>query len=126
VIERERGVIRFRHPLLLSVLYNDLGVRRRIVHRRIAVVVDDLVIRSRHLALATDEPDADRPARGLTHIETRERPARAARSLVRLAHEGRRGTARLEFRVTKMATSEVRSRSLIRSLVEPIPLDHAA
>ena len=29
VIERERGTIRFTHPLLSSVLYNDLGARRR-------------------------------------------------------------------------------------------------
>jgi DNA-binding CsgD family transcriptional regulator len=58
VIERERGAIRFTHPLLSSVLYNDLGARRRKVHERIAAVVDDPVLRARHLALATDEPDA--------------------------------------------------------------------
>jgi DNA-binding CsgD family transcriptional regulator len=58
VIERERGTIRFTHPLLSSVLYNDLGARRRAVHAQIAAVVDDPVTRARHLALATDEPDA--------------------------------------------------------------------
>jgi DNA-binding CsgD family transcriptional regulator len=57
VIERERGTIRFTHPLLSSVLYNDLGARRRKVHERIAAAVDDPVLHARHLALATDEPD---------------------------------------------------------------------
>jgi DNA-binding CsgD family transcriptional regulator len=57
VVERERRTIRFTHPLLSSVLYNDLGARRRIVHERIAAIVPDPVTRARHLALATDEPD---------------------------------------------------------------------
>jgi DNA-binding CsgD family transcriptional regulator len=58
VIERDRGTIRFTHPLLSSVLYADLGAGRRKVHERIAAVVDDPVLAARHLALATDEPDA--------------------------------------------------------------------
>jgi DNA-binding CsgD family transcriptional regulator len=58
VIERQRDVIRFTHPLLSSVLYNDLGTRRRIVHEQIAAVVDDPVTRARHLALATEQPSA--------------------------------------------------------------------
>ncbi len=58
VVEREQGVIRFTHPLLASVLYNDLGAQRRVVHERIAAIVPDPVTRARHLALATDEPDA--------------------------------------------------------------------
>ena len=57
VVERDRGAIRFTHPLLSSVLYNDLGVRRRVVHERIAAIVADPVLRARNLALATDEPD---------------------------------------------------------------------
>jgi DNA-binding CsgD family transcriptional regulator len=57
VVERERGAIRFTHPLLSSVLYNDLGAQRRVLHGRIAAFVADPVQRARHLALATDEPD---------------------------------------------------------------------
>jgi DNA-binding CsgD family transcriptional regulator len=57
VVERERGAIRFTHPLLSSVLYNDLGPQRRVLHGRIAAFVPDPVLRARHLALATDEPD---------------------------------------------------------------------
>ncbi len=57
VVERDRGAIRFTHPLLSSVLYNDLGPERRVVHERIAGLVQDPALRARHLALATDGPD---------------------------------------------------------------------
>jgi DNA-binding CsgD family transcriptional regulator len=59
VIERANGMIRFTHPLLSSVLYGDLGEERRDVHARIAEVVDDPVLRARHIALSVDTPDAD-------------------------------------------------------------------
>ncbi len=57
VIERENGTIRFTHPLLSSVLYRDLGEKRRSVHRRIAEVVEDPLLRARHLALSRESPD---------------------------------------------------------------------
>jgi DNA-binding CsgD family transcriptional regulator len=59
VVERQNGTIRFTHPLLSSVLYRDLGARRRGVHRRIAALVDDPVLRARHLALSSDAPDVE-------------------------------------------------------------------
>jgi DNA-binding CsgD family transcriptional regulator len=58
VIERDAGTIRFTHPLLSSVLYRDLGERRRDVHRRIAEILDDPLLRARHLALSSDAPGA--------------------------------------------------------------------
>jgi DNA-binding CsgD family transcriptional regulator len=58
VIERSDGTIRFAHPLLSSVLYRDLGRERPRVHRAIAQVVEDPLLRARHLALATEAPDA--------------------------------------------------------------------
>lgn len=58
VIERENGTVRFTHPLLSSVLYQDLGEQRRGVHERIARTVDDPLLRGRHLALSTESPDA--------------------------------------------------------------------
>lgn len=58
VIERENGTVRFTHPLLSSVLYLDLGEERRSVHERIAAVVEDPVLRARHLALSKAAPDA--------------------------------------------------------------------
>jgi DNA-binding CsgD family transcriptional regulator len=59
VVERERGMIRFTHPLLSSVLYHDLGDERLSVHARLAQIVEDPVLRARHLALSTVTPDAD-------------------------------------------------------------------
>jgi DNA-binding CsgD family transcriptional regulator len=59
VVERENGMIRFTHPLLSSVLYDDLGEERRAVHARIAEVAEEPVLRARHLALSTDTPDPD-------------------------------------------------------------------
>jgi DNA-binding CsgD family transcriptional regulator len=58
-IERENGAIRFTHPLLSSVLYRDLGEERRSVHGRLAEIVEDPLLRARHLALSRDTPDAD-------------------------------------------------------------------
>jgi DNA-binding CsgD family transcriptional regulator len=59
VIERDGETIRFTHPLLSSVLYQHLGADRRRVHERIAGVVEDPLLRARHVALSTDTPDAD-------------------------------------------------------------------
>jgi DNA-binding CsgD family transcriptional regulator len=58
VIDRDNGTIRFTHPLLSSVLYEDLGDEQRSVHGRIAEVLQDPLLRARHLALSTDTPDA--------------------------------------------------------------------
>ncbi|MEP7335553.1 MAG: AAA family ATPase [Actinomycetota bacterium] len=59
IIERDDAVIRFTHPLLSSVLYGDLGHERSRVHARIAEIAEDPIVRARHLALATDAPDAE-------------------------------------------------------------------
>jgi hypothetical protein len=59
VIEPEKGTIRFTHPLLSSVLYRDLGEERLSVHARIAGIVDDRLLRARHLALSKETPDAE-------------------------------------------------------------------
>ncbi len=58
VIVREQGTVRFSHPLLASVLYADIGSgERQRVHARIARILDDPLVRARHLALSTDGPD---------------------------------------------------------------------
>ena len=59
VIKRENGSIRFMHPLLSAVLYDDLGEERSSVHDLLAGVLEDPVLRARHLALSKDAPDAD-------------------------------------------------------------------
>jgi DNA-binding CsgD family transcriptional regulator len=58
VIERDKGTVRFMHPLLSSVLYQDLGEERRSVHEQIAGIVEDPLLHARHLALSRDTPDA--------------------------------------------------------------------
>lgn len=63
VIERGDGAIRFTHPLLSSILYRDLGRERPRIHRAIAQAVEDPLLRARHLALATETPDAGLAAR---------------------------------------------------------------
>ncbi|HET7338425.1 MAG TPA: AAA family ATPase [Candidatus Dormibacteraeota bacterium] len=57
VIEREDNSIRFTHPLLSSLLYADLGDRRREIHARLAEHVEDPLLHARHLALSKDKPD---------------------------------------------------------------------
>ena len=59
VIAREGGTIRFTHPLLSSVLYRDLGEKQQRVHGQIARLVEDPLLRARHLALSKATPDAD-------------------------------------------------------------------
>ena len=59
VIERDNGTIRFTHPLLSSVLYQELGENRLRVHGRLAAILDDPLARARHLALSKDSPDAE-------------------------------------------------------------------
>jgi DNA-binding CsgD family transcriptional regulator len=60
VIEAQRGVVTFSHPLLASALYNDLAPRERErVHALLATAVGDPIARARHLALAAHGPDAE-------------------------------------------------------------------
>ena len=53
------GIVRFTHPLLASAVYSQVTPsQRRFVHARLAHVARDVEERARHLALASDEPDA--------------------------------------------------------------------
>jgi ATP/maltotriose-dependent transcriptional regulator MalT len=57
--------VRFAHPLLASICYEQAPIwKRRAVHRALADVVTDTEERARHLALAADGPD-DRIAKEL-------------------------------------------------------------
>jgi len=59
VVELDASRIRFAHPLVASICYERAPVwKRRAVHRALAVAVTDVEERARHLALATDGPDA--------------------------------------------------------------------
>ena len=58
VLERDDGVVRFAHPLLRTVLYRGLGDERLAVHARLAGLVEDPLLRARHLALSRETPNA--------------------------------------------------------------------
>jgi ATP/maltotriose-dependent transcriptional regulator MalT len=59
VVAFEGSRLRFSHPLLASICYEQaLPAKRHDVHRALAEVVADVEERARHLALATDGPDA--------------------------------------------------------------------
>ena len=60
VVELDDTRLRFVHPLLASVCYEQTPVwKRRAAHRALASAVADPEERARHLALAVDGPDAD-------------------------------------------------------------------
>lgn len=92
VLEVDGERVRFTHPLIASVVYADAPAeQRRAVHARIAEVVEDPEERARHLALASEGPDAsvalslDEAARS---VRARGAPGDAAR----LFEEARRLT----------------------------------
>ncbi len=59
IVETRQEVVRFAHPLFAdAVQASATRVRRREVHRRLAESVEEAEERARHLALATEEPDA--------------------------------------------------------------------
>jgi DNA-binding CsgD family transcriptional regulator len=59
IIEDDGGVIRFSHPMLPSLLYQDAtDGDRRAAHRRLAAVVTDPVAQAHHVAIGADGPDA--------------------------------------------------------------------
>jgi DNA-binding CsgD family transcriptional regulator len=59
VIELDDTRLRFTHPLLASICYEQAPVwKRRAAHRALAGAVGDLEERARHLALAAEGPDA--------------------------------------------------------------------
>jgi DNA-binding CsgD family transcriptional regulator len=59
VVELDDSSVRFAHPLLASICYEQAPIwKRQAVHRRLADVVTDAEERGRHLALAAEGPDA--------------------------------------------------------------------
>ena len=52
--------VRFAHPLIGSLVYSRVpAFARRALHARLAEAASDADVRARHLALSTDEPDAE-------------------------------------------------------------------
>jgi DNA-binding CsgD family transcriptional regulator len=60
VVELAGGAVRFTHPLLASVFYQGLSAEeRQHAHQRLVRVAEEPLARARHLALSTEEPDAE-------------------------------------------------------------------
>jgi DNA-binding CsgD family transcriptional regulator len=60
IISIDGNRIRFTHPLLAGGVYTDApATQRRLMHRRLASVVDELELRARHLALASTTSDPE-------------------------------------------------------------------
>jgi hypothetical protein len=60
VLERDREVLRFTHPLLAKSVYEDSDrAERTVLHRRLAEVVSEPEERARHLAETAEGPDDD-------------------------------------------------------------------
>lgn len=82
VVERAEGTIRFTHPLLASVVYQGVSAdERRRAHGLVAQIVDDPMLRARHLALSTERPDTEIAAvleKAATLASTRGAPIAAA------------------------------------------------
>jgi DNA-binding CsgD family transcriptional regulator len=59
VIELEDSRLRFAHPLLASICYEQAPIwKRRAIHGALARAVTDVEERARHMALSVDGPDA--------------------------------------------------------------------
>ena len=107
VIERSSGRLRFNHPLIGSVVYEEAGAdRRRELHRRLAIIADDEDERVRHLALASDGPSAT-VADGLE--------AAAARANARGAPEAAAALMELASNLTPRDQTALRSNRTLKA-----------
>jgi tetratricopeptide (TPR) repeat protein len=132
MVELDRGVIRFAHPLFATAIYSSAPPeRRRRLHWRLAQVVDDAEHKARHLALAGEGPDArvaaalDRAARAVS----RRGIATAAAELAEQARQltPPRATARIRARAMLAAECHLvagdlrRGRGLLEEVVAATP-----
>jgi DNA-binding CsgD family transcriptional regulator len=137
VVELDDSRVRFAHPLLASICYEQAPLwKRRAVHRALAAAVSDVEERARHLALAADGPDTvaasyldaaaeHAAARGATAAAaelselaaeltpddpplSRQRRLRAA-TFHRLAGEGDQATALLDQLLTEVPSGAERA-----------------
>jgi DNA-binding CsgD family transcriptional regulator len=132
VLERGVGTVRFTHPLLGSAVVAQAAEGdRRVVHRRLAQVLDDPVARAVHLAAAVDGPDvgtAEELERAALTARSRGAPALAAELAEAAARatpddqpEDRGRRSRAAARDHLSAGSSARALALARELVAHAP-----
>jgi DNA-binding NarL/FixJ family response regulator len=106
LVEREPDRIRFTHPLLASILYEDLPAdQRRELHLRLADIVPDPEQRAWHLARGTEEPDEEIAAA---------LDAAAERAAARGAPETAAALCRQASRLTPVVLPKVAARRALR------------
>ena len=131
VVELDGPRIRFPHPLVASICYEQaLAWKRRAVHQALAEAVGDVEERARHLALAADGPDAEVAAAldaAAEQAEARGAPAAGA-ELSELAAELTPGDAALarhrRFRAAhlhRIAGSHVQAATQLEQLLPDVP-----
>jgi ATP/maltotriose-dependent transcriptional regulator MalT len=132
LVVEENLVVRFAHPLLASAVYGRMGtLERRSLHAELARAASDAEARVRHIALSTDEPDAEIAAlleEASSRASARGAPELAAelvRHSLRLTPPGdqedslRRALAEIESR---WAAGEAgRAGTLVEELVDSLP-----
>ncbi len=92
VIELDDSSLRFAHPLLASICYEQAPLwKRRAIHRALAATVADLEERARHMALAVEGPDAAVAAE--LDAAAEQAAARGATARGRALRAGRRADA---------------------------------
>ena len=92
IVELEGDRVRFAHPLLASITYEQIPpARRRALHARLAEILGDPEERALHLALAVDHPDAA-VAAALDEAARRARARGAPASAAELWEQARRLT----------------------------------
>ena len=92
IVEFDEGRVRFAHPLLASIAYTEIPpARRRVLHGRLAEILDDPEERGRHMALAAEGPDAS-VAAALDDAAARARARGAPSSAADLLEDARRLT----------------------------------
>jgi DNA-binding CsgD family transcriptional regulator len=123
VIELEGASVRFAHPLLASVCYEEAPVwRRRGAHRRLADVVTDPEERARHLALAAEDPDPTIAAAleaAADHAAARGATAAAA-ELAELAPRDPRYRLRAAY-FHRLAGNRTRAAAILEELLDELP-----
>lgn len=131
VVALEDTQIRFTHPLLASICYEEAPAwKRRAVHQALAGAVGDMEERARHRALAVEGPDAavaaelaaaaeEAAARGATAsaAELAELAARLGPDDAALARERRRRAASFH----RLAGDSTRAAALLEELLGEVP-----
>jgi DNA-binding CsgD family transcriptional regulator len=127
IIAIEGNRIRFTHPLLASGVYADASpTQRRLMHRRLADVVDELELRARHLAMCSITGDAETFAAlddAAASAHARGAPAAAAELLeLAIGLGGDTPARRIQLAIhTFDAGDPGRARVLLEKLVADMP-----